>query len=204
MKKNKMLRIASVLLVAVLLTTCAISSTLAKYVTSASSYDEARVAYWGFNGTTFAIENLFENVYSNNGTDTVKSNGSGTVTNVIAPGTGGSSTFSFKPQNETAPEVAYKITVTTDGSNCADDIVANTNIQWKLDDGQWGTFAELRTAIAGLSTGTISANTFDGNWEYASTHTVHWQWLINENSAADNAQNVKAHGQPLTLLFKIK
>jgi hypothetical protein len=45
--KNKMMRIASVLLVAALITTCAISGTFAKYVTKVSGEDYARVAQWG-------------------------------------------------------------------------------------------------------------------------------------------------------------
>lgn len=47
MKKNVMLRVASALLVAVLLSTCVISGTFAKYVTSANAQDSARVAKWG-------------------------------------------------------------------------------------------------------------------------------------------------------------
>lgn len=47
MKKNKMMRIASVLLVAVLISTCAISGTFAKYITKAEGEDTARVAKWG-------------------------------------------------------------------------------------------------------------------------------------------------------------
>ena len=47
MKKNKMMRIASILMVATLITTCAISGTFAKYVTRASGEDSARVAQWG-------------------------------------------------------------------------------------------------------------------------------------------------------------
>ena len=47
MKRNKMMRIASVLLVAVLLSTCVISGTFAKYTTSNSATDSARVAKWG-------------------------------------------------------------------------------------------------------------------------------------------------------------
>jgi hypothetical protein len=47
MKKNKMMRIASVLLVAVLISTCAIAGTYAKYVTKAEATDTARVAKWG-------------------------------------------------------------------------------------------------------------------------------------------------------------
>ena len=49
MKKNRMMRVASALLVAVLLTTCAISGTFAKYVTTESGSDFARVAKWGVN-----------------------------------------------------------------------------------------------------------------------------------------------------------
>lgn len=47
MKKNKMLRIASILLVVTLLSTCVISGTFAKYVTKAEGIDAARVAKWG-------------------------------------------------------------------------------------------------------------------------------------------------------------
>ena len=46
MKKNKMMRIASVLLVAVLLSTCVISGTFAKYTSSANGTDTATVAKW--------------------------------------------------------------------------------------------------------------------------------------------------------------
>jgi len=47
MKKNTMLRIASILLVVTLLSTCVISGTFAKYVTKAEGKDQARVAKWG-------------------------------------------------------------------------------------------------------------------------------------------------------------
>ena len=43
MKKNKMMRLASFLLIAVLLTTSVISGTFAKYVTTDAQWDSARV-----------------------------------------------------------------------------------------------------------------------------------------------------------------
>ena len=55
MKKNRMMRLASVLLVCVLLTTSVISGTFAKYVTSVESTDEARVANWGFTATRLMV-----------------------------------------------------------------------------------------------------------------------------------------------------
>ena len=47
MKKTKVMRLLSLLLVMTLISTCAISGTFAKYVTRASGEDQARVAKWG-------------------------------------------------------------------------------------------------------------------------------------------------------------
>lgn len=47
MKRIKTMRIASVLLVFVLLTTCVVSGTFAKYVTSGEASDSVSVAKWG-------------------------------------------------------------------------------------------------------------------------------------------------------------
>ena len=47
MKKNRMMRLASILLVCVLLSTSVISGTFAKYVTTDAQQDTARVAKWG-------------------------------------------------------------------------------------------------------------------------------------------------------------
>lgn len=63
MKKNKMMRIASLLLVAVLLSTSIISGTFAKYVTSDSVADSARVAKFGVVVT--GSGSLFANTYFN-------------------------------------------------------------------------------------------------------------------------------------------
>ena len=58
MKKNVMMRLASFLLVAVLISTSAISGTYAKYVTADEGSDKARVAKWGVvasvDGTLFS------------------------------------------------------------------------------------------------------------------------------------------------------
>ena len=71
MKKNKTMRLASGLLVAVLLTTCAISGTFAKYVSDATNSDTARVAKWsievegeeiGVAGDPVVAFDLFETV----------------------------------------------------------------------------------------------------------------------------------------------
>lgn len=61
MKKNKMMRLASVLLIAVMLTTSVISGTFAKYVTEDGTEDHARVAKFGV--VVAASGHLFDQNY---------------------------------------------------------------------------------------------------------------------------------------------
>lgn len=89
MKKNKMMRFASGLLVAVLLTTCAISGTFAKYVTSGSAEDSARVAKFGV--TVTGTGDMFKETYGKDDTTfTLAENTVVSTDKVVAPGTGGS------------------------------------------------------------------------------------------------------------------
>lgn len=190
MKKNKMMRTAAVLGVAALLTTSALSGTLAKYTTQVSSEDSARVATWGFTQSSIDISELFKDAYDN---ENVQGDNK---TNVIAPGTSNSVKFSFTyAGQEKAPEVAYTFKVDTTGSSCAEDIKKNTNIQWKLDNGTWGTWDAMITAIEALD-GNIKADetagtpddyykpgtlptAFPGKGE--NQHTVAWRWVFDEN-----------------------
>ena len=111
MKKNRMMRLASGLLVAVLLSTCAISGTYAKYVTSSNAGDSARVAKWGVTFT--AQSDLFQTSYTTDDTDytgmslSVKSSD---TKNVVAPGTAGTG-YSFATNG--TPEVSYRVTFAT-------------------------------------------------------------------------------------------
>lgn len=115
MKKNKMMRLASVLLVCVLLTTSVISGTFAKYVTTAEGTDSARVAKWGVTITMSGDDTIFKSVYAKDDTTPgltltnsveAATNGS-TQDKVVAPGTTGSTTFSITG----TPEVAVKLDV---------------------------------------------------------------------------------------------
>ena len=118
MKKNKMMRIASVLLVAVLVSTCAISGTFAKYVTHNEGGDVARVAKWGV--VIVAGGDLFGDYYdSTNHTPTAVSTASAlSVQNItdiatidlVAPGT--KSTDGLTLEVTGTPEVRTKVDIT--------------------------------------------------------------------------------------------
>ena len=117
MKKNAMLKIAAILMVAVLLTTCAISSTFAKYVTDGNTVTEtARVAAWGVDITS-TVSGIFAEQYENgtpvttsntsDGAD-VKALSSASIKKLVAPGTEASGTITATISG--TPEVAFRLT----------------------------------------------------------------------------------------------
>ena len=197
MKTNKMMRVASVLLVAVLLTTCAISGTFAKYTTTYNSTDSARVAKWGFNSATIDFENLFAESY-----DDVKAGTTDMA--IIAPGTEGSVAFKFENAGAdatAAPEVGYTFTVDTEGSACNEWIKANTNITWALvktseltegvADGTeystWDALIEEIEALAGDASGEkyYAPNSLPEMIDVE--YTILWKWTFeNTNDGNEN------------------
>ena len=105
-KKNVLMRSAGVLLALVLVTSCFVGSTLAKYTVSESGFDTARVAKFGVNieanGTMFARE-------YDEGT-TVKSVIS--TDKVVAPGTSGEMVrMAISGTPEVAVNVQYAATL---------------------------------------------------------------------------------------------
>lgn len=149
MKKNTMMRLASFLLIAVLISTSAISGTYAKYVTEGSASDTARVAKWGIDVSVGG--NLFGKYYAANtdanGDQIVASStnvASGDGSNVVAPGTKNDAGFEVKITG--TPEVAYTIAAKT--GDAVTGAAANEEIF--LGVGEWGTMV----AVAGLNNAT--------------------------------------------------
>ncbi len=199
MKKNKALRLASALLVLTLLTTCAISSTFAKYVTGTTGTDNARVAYWGFDQAAATTIDLFDGTY-NNVTSSGEVDG---FTNVIAPGTEKSATFAFgytnyKTDQITAPEVAYTFTVDPTITGDFDELDANPGFKWTLKKGtaaanEYGTVNELLAAIKALSGDASGSKTYNPGQLPADftaadeVYTVGWAWAFDGNDDKDTA-----------------
>ena len=178
MKKNKMMRIASVLLVAVLLSTCAISGTFAKYVTEETATDKAYVAKWdidlaGNNTDTKEFEfDLFNTVLDtkDSAEETNVAKEDGKV--IIAPGTKGS--FDIVLVNNSQVDAQYKIEFT----NTLNDVPLT--FAYSVD-GQVSSTSELSNFVA-------------INMDKTVTVTVSWEWPFNENHDAttnDNAHQGK-------------
>lgn len=112
MKSSKLPKLAALLLVLTLVTTCFVSGTFAKYVTEGEGEDTARVAKWGVEvevtGDGFKTEYGKDDGDSSVSGSTVISS---TGDKVVAPGTSG--TFGGISITGT-PEVAVKIDTTAD------------------------------------------------------------------------------------------
>ena len=224
MKKNKMMRLASFLLIAVLLTTSIISGTFAKYVTEGSATDTARVAKFGV--VIDASGSLFSNSYVNAaGGNTPATSGTLTVSaaeNVVAPGTK-CSNDGLKLSITGTPEVNVKVTfaiaddsndvflkagnglpdMTTSSTTDTFNLTADYNpIKYTLKKGGEAvsgangvSLSELKTFLA-TYTDNVAAGTDLG--AAANTYTLTWEWPF---VAAGNDNNaVKLQNQCDTLL----
>ena len=163
MKKNTMMRIASFLLIAVLLSTSAISGTYAKYVTSGEASDTARVAKFGVEVAADFVD-LFKYEYSTTtawtGDDgvSVKSILGG---DLVAPGTNGDlADFVVTGTHEVDVNVSYVAEfelgdnwmVDTDADNVLDSeycplVITVNGSSYCIDGTTIKTVAELETAV---------------------------------------------------------
>ena len=123
MKKNFMMRAASALLVAVLLSTCTISGTFAKYTTEASGGDTARVAKWGVEVYGMA-DTLFAKTYAKDSTTAI-TNTVVAEEKVVAPGTKNDTgvTFSLTGKPEVAVRVTFNVTNAAGTGNPVDVVL---------------------------------------------------------------------------------
>lgn len=123
MRKNRMMRAASALMVAVLLTTSTISGTFAKYVTQDSASDTARVAKWGVElqavgnlyGETYGLLTDNKIVKDDSSEDKFSVQSNALASDVVAPGTKNDEGFTFSLKGQ--PEVDGKITTTMTAQN---------------------------------------------------------------------------------------
>ena len=215
--KNKFMRIAAVMLMLCLVTTCAISGTFAKYTTEASGEDTARVAYWGFTDVDATLEfgDLFKTAYDKNVNGKV---------DVIAPGTTNSDTFKFNydayaaDTTVAAPEVAYNFIVSLGNDTatyCDADIKNNPNIDWRLNvtenatetEGTWGSWDELIAAInlldgaAGTDGKDYEAGKLPEAFDNDQVYEIEWRWLFDKTvtDGVDNDANDTSMGNATEL-----
>lgn len=208
MKKNMMMRVASALLVAVLLSTCAISGTFAKYTTSDSDFETARVAKWGVSITLEVADTAFNATYANDGeqeqdssanviANTVASaNGTDTI---LAPGTGGTLlTYSLTGAPEVAVNVTENATLALSGWEVDGDFYCPIVITITSTGAGTTASQTIKGMDYASATAFITAvdTALDRNINYAPnsdavarTHTVSWAWAFTGGTGSDHSQS---------------
>lgn len=178
MRTNKTLRIASVLLIAVLMTTCVIGGTFAKYSSTLTTANKATatVAKWdvsvtdAMGGDITQTFNLFSTIEGTKRSVVISENGEEVVTEMrdtvaaerIAPGTNGSFAFTINNDSEVAATCGVTFTVTG----------ADVPLQYSLDNSTW----DDSIPAADSSIVEIGGER---------TITVYWKWDIGEASSSD-------------------
>lgn len=202
MKKNTMMRIASCLLIAVLMTTCVISGTFAKYTSTQDVADKARVAKWSFevNDTNIAKTDidfeLFGTVYDTTDNTAIDANKEGDISvndgTIIAPGTWGYVDITLENTSEVS--AMYAINYTLNKTDAAESIP----LQFKVvkDEVPAPTlpvdgWAATLTNVDAHETNTKLAHT-DGT----TTYRIYWQWAYEGD---DTAAGIKASDDALNV-----
>lgn len=198
MKKNNVMRIASALLVAVLLTTCAISGTFAKYTTNFSGNSAARVAKWGFTDPTNVTFDLFADTYNDGAIASLETDDQGNKVNVIAPGASGEFSITLvQAEDAAATEVAYAFNVDIAAEDSTDEALLN-KIVWSFNGTDDLTFEQLQSAINELD-----GEYLPGDAPDVTTIEISWEWVFEVDSAtnADDTELGQAGTADVSITF---
>ena len=207
LKKNWMLRAAVLMLALVLITSCFVGGTFAKYVTEGAGGDQARVAKFGV--TVTATDNsMFKTTYE---TDNQQANEAGisasvktsNTDNLVAPGTKADNAFTFSITGQ--PEVAVDVNISIDaqldvylGAGTYPDLTtAAADDTFTLAQDYYpvvytlkqngvekvtGTLAEVAAYLEGISK-KCEPNTKLS--ELFGNYTLSWEWAFEGNDQAD-------------------
>lgn len=208
MKKNTMMRIASVLMVAVLLSTCAISSTFAKYVSHADAQDSARIAKWGVkvSATGNAFAQAYEDDSFNDKTiNTVVS--SNAQKDVLAPGTEGTlGTISVTGTPEVMVDISVSATLelgnnwVVDGVEYCPLVFTVGNQTFQIGDANIDSVEKLEQAVM-AAFDVLDAEDVASNTDLNRSISSSWNWVYNGNDTNDSALGNKADNELPTIDF---
>ncbi len=183
--------------------------TMSKYISSKSDNGTASVAKWGFTvdakatnifGTEYKYDTAANTSISNSTTGTVITvkAAEGNTSNLVAPGTTGSMTFSIAG----TAEVRSKIEVSLSGNDVVLKYRTSANeetpleyapIKWTLKKkGETnalvnnGSFKDLQDGLVGLNA-TVEAN---ANYTNAGEYTIEWAWAFDGTASNANADKL--------------
>lgn len=209
-KKHWTLRAAGLLFALVLITSCFVGGTFAKYVTSGYGHESARVAKFGVT-MSVATDTAFKKTYATDNspvsttiTNSVESSGS---ENLVAPGTKGSDFVVLSISGK--PEVAVNVKIAAEGfdvflkaSDYPDLTTAAAGDTFTLGNDYHPITYTLRKtgAAAPVVTGKLDdiidylnglSDNYPAKTDLTSTigeYKLSWEWKFNDNTIANKDQ----------------
>ena len=167
MRKNRLFILGIFTVMVALVSLSLVSGTWAKYTSTVSGTDTAKVAKWAwtYNGTALTASpsaltfNLLETRYDNDHA----SNEEDVKAGLIAPGTSGSFTLEFVNNSEVTANYAVSFVVNENG----------VPLEWSTDGSTWS------TDLANIAATKLTME--GGN----KTETIHWRWAFDGDDAVD-------------------
>lgn len=200
-KKHWTLRAAGLLFALVLITSCFVSDTFAKYVTSKSASDIARVARFGVK-ITAEDHTAFKTTYTTDATGlSIDTNTviSGDGEKVVAPGTGEDNAATLSITGK--PEVAVHVELTMSGMDVfleagehPDLTATSPTAKFTLNDRYYPVVFTLKKGGTELASGTISkinaylatlSKNYDAGTDLSTvfgTYTLSWEWAFGDTA----------------------
>ena len=172
MRKNKFFIAGLVTVFVALVSLTLVSSTWAKYTSTVSGQDSARVAKWAweYKGealTTDTVKfDLFETILDSDLTNAetdVDVNGAADDATVIAPGTSGQ--FVVLLENNSEVNATYEIDYTVTNAN-------NIPVEFSVNGGSWGTLEDVTATVIAMNGG-------------AAQYTIQWRWVFDGDDSVD-------------------
>ena len=160
MKKNRLFILGIFTVMVALVSLSLVSGTWAKYTSTVSGEDSARVAKWAFTTVDLGAQEVEFDLFNSTGdyNNVAANDGS-----LIAPGTSGS--FSFSVKNESEVNAVYTVAYTSNE--------AGVPLVFSTDGSSWvGTLEELNVTGAAF------------NMDQTVNITVHWKWAFEGGEAA--------------------
>ena len=210
MKKNKTMRLAGALLVLTLITSCFVGGTFAKYVTSTTGTDTARVAKFGVEVSSEST--AFNTVYAKDGqvasivTNSVVSSND---EKLVAPGTKGNlASISISGQPEVDVKVANNFTVTLNDNwkdaeeNFYCPIVITVGDK-QLKGTGYQSREDFENAIKAAVEEKMPSKDFKANTDLANNVDLKWAWAFEGNDDVKDTflGNQSKAGKAATITF---
>ncbi|MCM1260711.1 MAG: hypothetical protein NC182_06235 [Prevotella sp.] len=165
MKKNKIFALGLIVTFVAFISLSLVSSTWAKYTSSVSGTSTATVAKWSFDGVDLSTNtidfNLFATILDTNGKEETD-----VKAGLIAPGTKGNASFTFKNTGEVNAKAIVKLELTN-----------TSNIPLTFTLGEETLFADGNSYQAEI--------TLDMNDTTGTTWELNWAWAFSGNDSTD-------------------